>query len=1062
MNNYVPFHMHTQLSLLDSCTKYKEYIDKAQLCGMKAFAFSEHGNLFEWYHKKCAIEDAGMKYIHAIECYVTEGLDEKRRDNYHCVLLARNYDGFLELNRLISKSFNRQDGHYYYKPRITFEELTHTSDNIIMSSACIASIASKGGDELKKKYIDWIIQNRDRCFIEIQHHNTEPQKEYNKWLYDLCNKYDLRPIAGTDTHALDEREAIGRDMLLKSKGIEFDDNEAGWDLTFKTYDELVEAYQKQDALSMQFVYQAIDNTNELAEMVEPFTLSKESKYPKIFNHPVDEFKKEIQEGYKNNTYVRKRYSPEKIKQVVNDELAVYEKTGSIDFMLLQNYLRHWERDNGIQCGYSRGSVSGSEIAYILGVTQMDSLKFNLNFFRFMNPNRVTNPDIDSDYANDDRNRVKTFLLHDHMGLDKIQCAEIITFNTIALKGAIRDVCRGLYSDKGTDYYTELADAIVELAESDENEARKKYEEVFKYVDILNGTVVSVGSHPSGVLITDTDIASNIGLCSIATSDYPVSMINMKELDALMYLKLDILGLDNIGIINDCCKLLGIERLTPDNVDLEDEKVWESIRDDTTLIFQWESESAQNYLRKFMSDETLKVAKSINPNFSYIKWFSFGNGLIRPGCASFRDSVANGEVVTTGFKELDDFLAITMGHVTMQEDIMMFLVKFCGYSDAESDTVRRGIAKKYGTEKFIDEIHRRFVSYSSETYGVDFRKLEEVFPPIKQALIDASGYAFSWNHSDSYSCLGYICGYLRYYYPKAFLTAALNIFVDKEEKTLNITQYAQKVGIDIVSPKFRHSTGQYMMDEDKDVIYKGIGSIKYLNTAVADELYTLRNNEYATFIDALPDITATSIDARQLTILIKIGFFEEFGEPNALLKQYELYQTIMKRKTYKKSEIESGKCQIPEFLISAHAGKVSEKQYTQIDQMGLLKDLVSHIELPKTTVFDRMDYELEVLDYITTTIPDYDPRFCYILNIDGKFKKKYVTLYQIRTGKTATKKFEIKSPIKIGDIICIDEISNKHKWRKTGVDANDKPTFERLDETEQVVTGYRVTRPAKNT
>jgi DNA polymerase-3 subunit alpha len=174
-------------------------------------------------------------------------------------------------------------------------------------------------------------------------------------------------------------------------------------------------------------------------------------------------------------------------------------------------------------------------------------------------------------------------------------------------------------------------------------------------------------------VTDIDIAKQIGVCSLATSEYPVSMLNMKELDDLMYVKLDILGLDNIKIINDTCKMLGIERLTPDNTDLEDEKVWKSIRDDTTMVFQWESASAQAYLRKFMSDAIIKLAKTVNPNFSYIKWFSFGNGLIRPGCASFRDNVANGEILTTGFKELDDFLSATFERKQCRKTLCVFLL-----------------------------------------------------------------------------------------------------------------------------------------------------------------------------------------------------------------------------------------------------------------------------------------------------------------------------------------------------------------------------------------------------
>lgn len=460
-------------------------------------------------------------------------------------------------------------------------------------------------------------------------------------------------------------------------------------------------------------------------------------------------------------------------------------------MLLQTYLREWETKHDIFCGYGRGSVSGSEVAYILGITQMDSKKFGLNFFRFMNPSRVTNADIDTDYSSKDRDIIKQFILRDHMDLPNIRASEIITFNTIALKGAIKDVGRAL---RMSIVETSAISEAVYLEDGKwiiDDVFRERYPDLFKYVDIVSGTIVSIGSHPSGVLVSDLNIDEEVGMCSLSTSDYPVSVLNMKELDALMYVKLDILGLDNIGVINETCKLAGIERMTPDNVDLDDEDVWRDIREDTTLIFQWESASAQAYLKRFMSDETIAIAKSNNKDFSYIKWFSFGNGLLRPGCASFRDDVAEGHVLVTGFKELDDFLSTTSGRITMQEDIMKFLVNFCGYSDAESDTVRRGIAKKYGTEKFIDEIHDRFISYSNETYGAPKEQLEEIFPPIKQGILDATRYAFSWNHSDAYSCVGYICGYLRYYYPLEFLTAALNTFEGKEEKTLNITNYTKK-------------------------------------------------------------------------------------------------------------------------------------------------------------------------------------------------------------------------------------------------------------------------------
>ena len=341
MNNYTVFHLHSDLSNgitnIDSVTKFKEYIDYAKACGMTALGFSEHGSIFEWWHKKCAIEEAGMKYLHSIEVYVTESLTEKIRDNYHCVLISRNYNGFRELNKIISKSFNRDDGHFYYNPRISINELMNTSDNIIISTACIGGILAKGNSDIKKKFLRFCINNKDRVFLEIQHHKEPKQIEYNQYLLKISNKYDIPLITGTDTHALNETHLSGRKMLQEGKGVHFSDEEL-WDLTFKNYEELIKAYDEQNSLPKEIYLQAIANTNKLADMVEQFTIEKNIKYPKIYNNPLETYKEKINRAYKNNKYIKIRYSKDKIKEIVNAELLVYEKTKSIDFMLLQMHL----------------------------------------------------------------------------------------------------------------------------------------------------------------------------------------------------------------------------------------------------------------------------------------------------------------------------------------------------------------------------------------------------------------------------------------------------------------------------------------------------------------------------------------------------------------------------------------------------------------------------------------------------------------------------------------------------------------------------------------------------
>ena len=394
-NNYLVYHLHTDYSScvtnIDSVTKVDMYVEKAKECGMTALAFSEHGNIFNWYEKKTKIEAAGMKYIHATEAYLTETYQDKINDNYHCVLIAKNYDGFKELNSLVSMSFERENNHFYYRPRISFDKLFETSDNIIVTSACLASVLNEGSEELKSKFINWMSEHQDRCFLEIQHHNVDSQIEYNKYLLDLHKKTGIRLVAGTDTHSLNETLAEARVILQRSKNTYFS-NEDGWDLTFKTYDELIDAYKKQNAIPMEYVLEAINNTNIIEDMVEPFEVDMSIKYPKLYDNPEEEFHKKIYDALERHPYALKNHTREDLEKRIEEEFSVFKETGMIDFLLFQTWIREWEHENNIYTGPARGSISGSMIAYILGITDMDSMRFGLNFFRFAHKYRVSNAD----------------------------------------------------------------------------------------------------------------------------------------------------------------------------------------------------------------------------------------------------------------------------------------------------------------------------------------------------------------------------------------------------------------------------------------------------------------------------------------------------------------------------------------------------------------------------------------------------------------------------------------------------------------------------------------------
>lgn len=888
--NYFIYHLHSDYSTCvanaDSATKIDAYINKAKELGMTALCFSEHGNIYNWWEKRTKVLNAGMKWIHGIEAYITfNDLDceepVKTRDNYHTVLIAKNYDGFLELNKLVTDSQNRKDGHFYYVPRIRFKDLKTTSKNIIITTACIASPLGKGAPEEAEEYIDFLVNNKDRCYLEIQHHNVDKQKEYNLYLLELSKRTGLNLIAGTDTHSIDEEHAKAREILLKAKHNKFDDEE-GWDLTFKTYNELISAYEKQDCIPKEIYLQAIENTKLIEDVCEDYDFDLTPKYPNLFDEPEKEFRKSIYECLEKHPYALKNHTREELDKRIEEEIDVYKKTNSISYMLFQKYLRDREHENGIYTGPSRGSVSGSMVAYILGITDVDSMKFDLNFFRFMNPARQTTPDIDSDYYAVDREKAKELVLNDK----SLNTCEIAAFSTIAIRGAVREVGRALEISLGE--VDEICSQLVQDENGNEtlpDNIKEKYPELSYYVELLDGVIVAVGNHPAGILCSTDDIYSQIGLASILSVDKKVKYITQVDkhgIEEMNWIKMDFLGLDNVGVINNTCKLAGIERVTPDNIPLDDQEVWDEIAKDTTCVFQFESGFASQLLRNMFSKETIRRIRDKFPNISYLKLMSFCNGLIRPGAASFRDEASHGIFKDNGLKEINDLLGNELGHLCMQESIMKFLVQFCGYSAAESDNCRRAIAKKKGTEQLIPEIESRFVDYTSKTYNIPVEKCQQIIKPFIQTILDASSYAFSWNHSDPYSFIGYACAYLRHYYPLEFITSCLNVWKDKATKTKDIIAYANSKKIYISEPRFRYGRTDYFIDKETKTIYKGMQSIKYCNATIADELFSLRNNRYDYFMDLLIDIDRkTTVDARQLDILIKLDFFSEFGNSRML-------------------------------------------------------------------------------------------------------------------------------------------------------------------------------------
>ena len=1050
-NNYTVLHCHSMLSNgvtnIDSVTHYSEYIKKAKELGMKALAISEHGSVFEWFHKKVDMEKVGLKYIHAEEFYVTETLEEKIRDNYHCLLIAKNYEGFLELNKLSSKSFNREDNSFYYVPRISYEDLKNTSDNIIICTACIAGILSKGSTELKNDFFNFILEHKERCFFELQPHLDDYQIEYNKLLYSIAEEYGINCVLCTDTHALDKESVKGRLVLQKAKGIHFD-NEDNFHLEFLSYDELIELCKQQNAIPFNGYLKAIEQTNKIADMIEPWEIDYSYKYPHLWGEDSERvLRDKIIEGIKFRG-VDKYQNYEEYLDRIEYEMKAYKHNQAIDFMLLMEDICSWCRENDIGIGYGRGSVNGSVIAWLLNITEMDSIKHKLNFDRFMNIERVSLSDIDTDFPPSRINDVKQYIMNKH----GLYCSDIITFNTIALKGAIRDVGRAL------EFPLSLVSEICDNIELKEDFYREKYPELFEYVDMLNGTIVSVGNHPCGLVVSPFSIDDKMGLFSTSTDTVMISQINMKEIDAQNYVKLDLLKLDTIELINETCKLANIERITPDKVDITDVNVWNSIRDDTTQIFQWEGDTGDRYIKSLLSDENIEKFKKINENVDRMTLLSIGNSAIRPAGASYREDLANGVVRKSGSKAIDDFLKPTFGYLVFQCQIIEFLHEYCGFTMGEADVVRRHFAKKYGTDKDIPVIKNGgyindkkdhyidgFIETMKKKYNMTEEESEKTIASFLTVIEDASNYLFSLNHSEPYSYEGYVSGWLRYYYPLEFLTVALNINKDNEDKTLGLMNYAKKNGINIKNPKFRYSTADYFCDKNENCIYKGIGSIKFMNNQVANELFELKDNSYDSFIDLLKDIKEkTTLNSKQLDILIKINYFVEFGNINELLRKVYIYKTFGNCKSLRKDKCE--KYGIDFDIIRKCCEKESEKMFNKIDSEKLVNILFNNIHL-KTEKIEEIAYEVGFSGYTNETDNTLADNLYVVCTIEtNKYGTNFVTIYQVNSGKTFNYKINRKvfqeRPCSSGDILkCV--IRNQFKRIK---DENDEWIESQEEET----------------
>lgn len=1077
----------------------------------------------------------GLKYLHGVEVYLTAALEPKQRDNYHTILIAKNFEGVKEINTLVDLS--TQSDHMYYKPRITFDEFFNISDNVIKISACLASPLSKYPNfigklvdekiiELEKNketeanklyaelnseaakeawiedyaaiyntsyeiYVEQCIEKSNNAFdlqieeakselenakivydklmktydyYEIQPHvKSMDQIRYNKMLYEASKKYNKPLIAGTDTHSIDSYKAECRSILQKAKHIEFS-NEDEFDLTYKSYDELVDMFRQQGSLPMDVVLEAIENTNRMANSVTDYELDTAFKYPILYDNEEEVFVERIYRMYHEKLDKGIIQPDPRYEENIKEELRVFKKIGMVGFMLFMSELVCWCWDNGIPIGFCRGSVGGSTIAYLTDIIDVNPVVWNTVFSRFANEDRKEIGDIDLDIAPSQRQLVYEHII-EKFGADKT--AYVLAIGTISDKGTIDEIGRALNMPLGdvkqvkaqyslfTDGITDCNDKVKKIESIDgyENNEKclkdleelrskleynekslkdlkeKQYPKLFYYFDGLVGTAISQSMHPAGIIVSPVTLPDNYGTFWSKDGKRILS-INMEEIHEVSLVKYDLLGLKNIEIIKDTCELAHIPYPKSHTVNWNDEKVWAHIADSPVGIFQFESKFAYDSMKKF-------ECHCVND-------LSLVNASIRPSGESYRDRLLAHEPNKNPSELIDKLLEDNHGFLIFQEDTIKFLTNICGLSGSDADNIRRAIGRKQKDrlEAALPSILEGYCNMSSQPREIAEKEAQAFLKIIE----DSSNYQFGFNHSTGYSMIGYMCAYLRYYYPKEFITAYLNNANNEDDIMLG-TELAKQLGITIHSIKFRHSTAKYSCD--KDGIYKGIASVKFLNEDAANDLYSIKDEEFNTFIDLLVRISDLKVDSRKLEILIKLDFFEEFGGIRYLLTCSDLFSKYYGKKQMKKDKaLEYG---LDFDVLRECSGKETQKTFMELDSAKLLNKLLQNIPNEKTDMRTKITYQIENLGYVDI-VDKKLAGYCVALDLNVDYSPR-LKLYALANGNTIpvkiSKKIFKQNPIRRGDIIKVINQYKKQKMKK--VDGE----WQETDEQEWWVSEYQI-------
>lgn len=912
--DFVHLHVHTQYSILQATSDIPGLIARAKEFGMPAVTMTDFGNLYGAFQFVQTALREGVKPIVGCEFYVCrDHTDKTVKDNGQLVVfLARNKEGYHNLAKLSSHAF--VDG-FYYVPRIDKDLISRYKEGLMVTTGSIygevAHLILNVGEKQAEEAFAWYVDEfGDDFYVELVRHGLEEEKVVNEALLRFARKYGVKFFASNDVYYIDQKDANAHDILLCVKEGEYQSTPKGRGRGFR-YGLPNEEYYFKSPDEMQKLFadlpEAIATTAEIAAKVEEYSLEREVLLPKFeipeeFKDPLDE----EDEGKRGeNAYLKyltyegaaKRYGEitDELRERLDFELDTIAKTGYPGYFLIVQDFTSQARKMGVSVGPGRGSAAGSAVAYCIGITNVDPIKYDLLFERFLNPDRVSLPDIDIDFDDEGRGKIIDWVV-DKYG--KNQVAQIITYGTMAAKSAIRDTGRVLqlplpdtdrvaklvpdtklnklfgWSDKDLsknlngDAY-QLGKQLRELAKSNTREA-----EVVNQALILEGSVRNTGIHACGVIITPDDITKFVPVSTAKDAELLVTQFDNSVVESAGMLKMDFLGLKTLSVIKDAIRIVkerhGVE-IDPDEIPLDDVKTLELYqRGETNGTFQFESAGMQKHLKALKPDKFEDLIAM--------------NALYRPGpleyIPNFIARKHGKEEISYDLPEMEEYLAETYGITVYQEQVMLLSQKLAGFTKGEADVLRKAMGKK--KRDVLDKMKPQFIDQGVER-GHDPEILEKVWKDWEAF----AAYAFNKSHSTCYSVVAFHTGYLKANYPAEFMASVLTHNMSDIKKVTFFMEECRRMGIDVLGPDVNESQLTFTVNKEGAIRF-GLGGMKGVGEAAVLAIVSerLENGAFGSIFDLLKRVDLRAVNRKTLENLALGGAFDNFDNEHRALYFYQ--------------------------------------------------------------------------------------------------------------------------------------------------------------------------------